>query len=85
MDEELRRFLSHEISQLVADEENDVQYLMGLISESLEDNESFDSDFERAQWAVAQWCQELRWVPDTREYTTGKTIPPGNQEGREDI
>jgi hypothetical protein len=54
---------------------NDVEYLLGLAGDALSNEEHFDDDFEQAKWAVAQWCQELQYVPDLREYTVGQTIP----------
>lgn len=58
------------------DMENDLEYLLGLAAEALDDTEHFESDAERAEWVVAQWCQELQFVPDLRDYSTGETVPP---------
>lgn len=60
---------------------NDVNYLLGLIAEALEDGSAFDTDFERAAWAVSQWCQELQYQPDLRDYTTGLCVPFGKVPG----
>ena len=59
------------------DMENDLEYLLGLAGHDALESDEFEDDFERAAWAVAQWCQELQYVPDLREYQTGKTVPPG--------
>jgi hypothetical protein len=57
------------------DASNDLEYLIGLAGDALHEAEHFEDDFEQAKWAVAQWCQELQYVPDLREYTPGKTVP----------
>lgn len=62
------------------DASNDLGYLLGLISEALQDSESFESDFDRAGWVIAQWSQELRYQPDISNYGVGKTIPIGRME-----
>jgi hypothetical protein len=54
---------------------NDLEYLLGLAGDALSEDKHFEDDFEQAKWAVAQWCQELQYVPDLREYTVGKTVP----------
>lgn len=54
---------------------NDLEYLLGLAGDALCEEEHFEDDYEQAKWAVAQWCQELQYVPDLREYTVGQTIP----------
>jgi hypothetical protein len=54
---------------------NDLEYLLGLAGDALYENEHFEDDFGQAKWVVAQWCQELQYVPDLREYTVGKTVP----------
>lgn len=56
------------------DMENDLEYLLGLAGETVED-EIFEDDFERARWVVAQWCAELRCIPDLRGYETGECVP----------
>lgn len=53
---------------------NDLEYLLGLAGETLEDD-TFEDDFERAAWVVAQWSQELLYQPDLRDYTTGQCVP----------
>jgi hypothetical protein len=53
---------------------NDLEYLIGLAGDALSEDEHFEDNFEQAKWAVAQWCQELQYVPDLREYTVGKTV-----------
>lgn len=54
---------------------NDLEYLLGLAGDALQNEGNFEDDFEQAKWAVAQWCQELQYVPDLREYTVGQTVP----------
>lgn len=62
---------------------DDVEYLAGLLLEAVEDeHDAFDSDYERALWAVSQWCQELNVVPDLDAYETGETVPKGDQRGQ---
>jgi hypothetical protein len=53
---------------------NDLEYLLGLAGDALQNDETFADDFEQAKWAIAQWCQELQYVPDLREYTVGQTV-----------
>jgi len=59
------------------DSTNDIDYLLGLIGEAIRCDEEFVDDTERAQWAVAQWSQEVGYQPDLSEYPTGKTVPRG--------
>jgi hypothetical protein len=54
---------------------NDLEYLVGLADEALDEDEHFEDDFEQAKWVVSQWCQELQYVPDLREYETGQIVP----------
>jgi hypothetical protein len=51
---------------------DDLEYLVAL---AIEADEDFEDSATAAQWVVAQWCQELRWVPDLTEYSTGRTVP----------
>jgi hypothetical protein len=61
------------------DEANDLEYLLALASEAMADDDAFDSDAERARWAVAEWCQEVRYLPDLSQWKTGLSVPPGEQ------
>lgn len=70
---------SDALDDLETDPANDVGYLLCLVADALDDDENFDDDYDRALWAVAQWCQELQSVPDLRDYSTGKQVPPGEQ------
>jgi hypothetical protein len=55
---------------------NDLEYLLSLIASAAEHKE-IESDSAAACWAVAHFCQELQYLPDLREYSTGETIPIG--------
>ncbi len=64
------------------DEGNDLEYLLGLADEARR-SDAFDSDSERAEWVVAQYCQELQYVPDLRDKSTGQTV--GKHEVPDDL
>ncbi|NHN59831.1 MULTISPECIES: hypothetical protein [Halorussus] len=66
------------------DASNDLEYLLGLIGEAIKYHRDFESDKERAQWVVAQWCQETGYHPDLTEYPTGQTVPRGTTPPRLD-
>lgn len=59
------------------DMSNDLEYLLGLVSEALDHPDDFETDAGRAEWVVAAWCQEVGYVPDLRDYDTGTTVPRG--------
>ena len=67
------------------DPANDVDFLLGVLDETLDDDENFDDDFERASWAVAQWMQELCHEPDISEYSVGQNVPKGPVPDRDAI
>lgn len=71
----VRSLLAHDADDL--DATNDLEYLLGLIGEAIKYEDEFDGDRELAQWAVAQWCQEVGYQPDLSEYATGQTVPRG--------
>lgn len=60
---------------------NDLEYLLVLANAAMLDNENFDSDHERALWAVSQWCQEVNVRPNLDEWGTGEEVPRGEQRG----
>lgn len=80
LDVDAREEIADTLDDLAHDMENDVGYLLALVGGALEDDENFDTDHERALWAVAQWCQEVNVRPDLSEYETGECVPPGGQE-----
>lgn len=61
------------------DVENPIDYLVALLLEGKRYDGNWDGDEEQvAQWAVAQWCQETRWVPDLRDYDAGEQVERGD-------
>lgn len=56
------------------DMENNLEYLLGLVGDTIED-ETFEDDSERVKWAIAEWCTELWYIPDLRGYETGECVP----------
>ncbi|WP_323190776.1 helix-turn-helix transcriptional regulator [Halostella sp. PRR32] len=63
----------------VLDPADDLEYLVAL---TVEPDEYFEDSAAAAEWAVAQWCQELQWVPDLSDYDTGQSVPPGADTDR---
>lgn len=65
------------------DASNDLEYLLGLAGEAAE-HDGFADDTERAEWAVAHWCQEVGYLPDLGAYEAGQIVPkdsvPANNE-----
>lgn len=66
------------------DASNDLEYLLGLVGEAIKYDREFEDDQHRAQWAVAQWCQEVGYQPDLTGYATGQTVPRGTTPPRLD-
>lgn len=57
------------------DVDNPLHYLVALTTDARRYDGHWDGDAESAaKWAVAQWCQEIGWVPDLRDYETGEMI-----------
>lgn len=55
--------------------ENSIDYPVMLLLEGKRYDGYWDGDeTEVARWAVAQWCQELEWVPDLRHYQPGEQV-----------
>lgn len=79
---DVRDDLAATLADLPEDMDNDAEFLAGLLGDALEDDEHFTDDYERALWAVSQWCQELNVLPDLDEYDTGVCVPPGEQRGQ---
>ncbi|ELZ48962.1 hypothetical protein C464_06110 [Halorubrum coriense DSM 10284] len=64
--------------QLTAD--NPIDYLVMLLIEGKRYDGNWDGDeTEVARWAVAQWCQELGWAPDLRDYRAGEQVERGDE------
>lgn len=56
---------------------DDLGYLLTLAADAEQEADEFDSREAATRWVVAAWCQELRYVPDLRDYLTGQTVPMG--------
>lgn len=61
---------------------NDIDYLLGTVGQALVEDEKFPGDpveneEDRACWAVAQWCQEVGYVPDLRDFEAHQEVPMG--------
>jgi len=55
--------------------DNPLHYLVSLATEARRYDGAWDGDAEQAaQWAVAQWCQEIGWAPDLTDYDAGETV-----------
>ncbi|WP_245851609.1 hypothetical protein [Halorubrum persicum] len=60
--------------------ENPIDYLVMLLLEGKRYDGNWDGDEQQvARWAVAQWCQELGWVPDLRDYEAGEQVERGDE------
>lgn len=79
---DVRGELATALADLPEDMDNDAEFLVSLLGDALEDNENFEDDYDRALWAVSQWCQELNVLPDLDDYDTGRCVPPGAQKGQ---
>lgn len=63
---------------VVAD--NPIDYLVMLLVGGKRYDGNWGGDDEQvAQWAVAQCCQELGWVPDLRDYDAGEQVERGDE------
>lgn len=61
------------------DASNPIDYLVMLLLEGKRYDGTWDGDeTEVARWAVAQWCHELGWVPDLRNYEVGEQVERGD-------
>jgi len=75
----------HSSIRLVVDGEklnadNPIDYLVMLLLEGKRYDGNWDGDEEKvAQWAIAQWCQEIGWVPDLRGYRAGEQVERGDE------
>jgi hypothetical protein len=57
------------------DPTNALHYLVALATEARRHDGHWNGDDEgAAKWAVAQWCQEIGWAPDLRDYEPGQTV-----------
>jgi len=64
--------------KLTAD--NPIDYLVMLLLEGKRYDGTWDGDETKvARWAVAQWCQELGWVPDLTDYDAGEQVERGDE------
>ena len=62
------------------DADNPVDYMVLLLLEGKRYDGTWDGDEQQvAQWAVAQWCQEVGWVPDLRNYEAGEQVGRGDE------
>ena len=62
------------------DANNPIDYLVELLLEGKRYDGAWDGDETKlARWAVAQWCQELGWVPDLRNYEAGEQVERGDE------
>ena len=76
---------NHSMLRLLVDGEkltadNPIDYLVMLLLEGKRYDGYWDGDEQQvAQWAIAQWCQEIGWAPDLRGYVPGEQIDRGDQ------
>jgi len=62
--------------------DNPIDYLVMLLLEGTRYDGNWDGDQQQvAQWAVAQWCQEIGWVPDLADYAPGEQVGRGDEIG----
>jgi len=57
------------------DAADDLEFFLVVVGEALRADEDLETNTERAKWAVAQWCQEVGYVPDLRDYEVGECVP----------
>jgi len=57
------------------DANNPLHYLVLLATEAKRYDGAWDGDTESAaRWTVTQWCQEIGFVPDLRDYGAGEMV-----------
>lgn len=72
----LRRAVDGELLEA----ENPLDYLVLLALEAKRYDGHWDGDdAQAARWVVAQWCQEIGYVPDLRAFETGQQVPRGQE------